>query len=35
MFLLAVVQKITNKNLEQLAAEEAFGPLGMKNSSYL
>ena len=34
MFLLAVVQQITHKDLEQLGKEEVFEPLGMKNSSF-
>jgi CubicO group peptidase (beta-lactamase class C family) len=34
MFLLAVVQKITGKDLEQLGKAEVFEPLGMKNSSF-
>jgi CubicO group peptidase (beta-lactamase class C family) len=34
MFLLAVLQRITRKDLQQLAAEETFKLLGMKNSSY-
>jgi CubicO group peptidase (beta-lactamase class C family) len=35
MFLLAVIQKITHKDLEQLAEEETFIPLGIQNSSFI
>jgi CubicO group peptidase (beta-lactamase class C family) len=34
MFLLAVVEKITHKDLEQIGNDEVFVPLGMKNSSF-
>ena len=35
VFLQRALEKITGKSLNQLASEELFGPLGMKNSSYV
>jgi len=34
MFLLTVVERLTHKNLNELAEEETFGPLGMHNTSF-
>lgn len=35
MFLLDILERITHKNLEKLAEQETFIPLGMQNSSFL